>query len=49
MNPLMYWVKFDKTPRPEKIVAENWEDFKIQLNNLVMRTGQPFEWLVREY
>ena len=47
--PFIYWVYFDKVGRPEKLVAKHYEEFKEILNQLIQRTGEMPEWIMRGY
>lgn len=45
----IYWVYFDKVGRPEKIVAKHAEEFTLFLRDLIIRTGEMPEWIIRGY
>jgi hypothetical protein len=50
MSPgFIYWIYFDKTGRPEKIVAPNAEELSHRILELTMRTGEMPEWIIRGY
>jgi len=45
----MYYIYFDKTGKPEKIVASSFLEFQDTLRMLVERTGEMPEWIMRVY
>lgn len=49
MRSFIYWIYFDKSGRPEKIVARHSEEFFHLLKELVIRTGEMPEWINRSY
>lgn len=45
----IFWVYFDKVGRPEKIEVQTLMEFIMQLRNLIDRTGEMPEWIIRGY
>lgn len=46
---LIYLIKFSGHSFPEKIVADNFQELMIAIENAVVRHGKSFEWLIEEY
>ena len=49
LNSYFAWVYFERTGRPEKIVAKSFKDFIEQLDRLVERNGEMPEWINKVY
>jgi hypothetical protein len=49
MPPVIYWVKFDKDPQPERIRVNTMKDLFAELEYRVLRCGDVWEWMVRDY
>jgi hypothetical protein len=45
----IYWIKFDKCIEPEKIKAIHTLEFIEILKQLIERTGEMPEWIIRDY
>ena len=48
-RPLIYWIKFDRGPKPERIQVQHFQELQDRINYLVQLYGEPFEWMVRDY
>jgi uncharacterized protein (DUF608 family) len=44
-----YWVYFDKTGRPVKIVCKNAQEWSEQLRKLILENEEMPEWIQRAY
>lgn len=49
MRAFIYWIKFDKDPRPERVYSNSYEDFRNALEQMIFQRGEMPEWLVRDY
>jgi hypothetical protein len=49
MREIIYWVKFENAPKPERIIADCFQDWQDIIARLATRYGQLPEWMVRDY
>jgi hypothetical protein len=49
MPPFIYWIYFDRVGQPERIYAKTFEEFKLALEKLILRTNEMTEWIQRVY
>lgn len=46
---LSYWIYFERAARPEKIIANSWEELKEIVDRMVIQNCSPYEWMMRIY